>query len=121
MQIALAPMEGLVDDILRDHHWNSILLVSSPYHMKRALLVWRKVAPGAVAEKVEAEWRRGTVEERIDAMLDLVPLTADARVHHLALVVRDADARRATLGVGDDCALLQPTPGTTLRRARRMS
>jgi thiamine-monophosphate kinase len=23
-------------------------------------------------------------------------------------------ARRATLGVGDDCALLQPTPGTTL-------
>jgi uncharacterized SAM-binding protein YcdF (DUF218 family) len=34
-----------VDDILKDHHWNRILLVSSPYHMKRALLVWRKVAP----------------------------------------------------------------------------
>jgi uncharacterized SAM-binding protein YcdF (DUF218 family)/glycosyltransferase involved in cell wall biosynthesis len=34
-----------VDDILRDHRWNRILLVSSPYHMRRALMVWRKVAP----------------------------------------------------------------------------
>src|SRR5262249_53016135 len=34
-----------VDDILRDHHWQRILLVSSPYHMRRALLVWRKQAP----------------------------------------------------------------------------
>src|SRR5260370_14308182 len=34
-----------VDAILREHHWKSILLVSSPYHMRRALLVWRKVAP----------------------------------------------------------------------------
>jgi uncharacterized SAM-binding protein YcdF (DUF218 family)/glycosyltransferase involved in cell wall biosynthesis len=34
-----------VDDILRDHHWRRILLVSSPYHMRRALLVWRKQAP----------------------------------------------------------------------------
>jgi uncharacterized SAM-binding protein YcdF (DUF218 family) len=34
-----------VDDILRDHKWRSILLVSSPYHMRRALLVWRKQAP----------------------------------------------------------------------------
>jgi len=34
-----------VDEILRDHHWTSILLVTSPYHMRRATLVWRKVAP----------------------------------------------------------------------------
>jgi uncharacterized SAM-binding protein YcdF (DUF218 family) len=37
-----------VDDILRDHHWRRILLVSSPYHMRRATMVWRKVAPGIV-------------------------------------------------------------------------
>jgi uncharacterized SAM-binding protein YcdF (DUF218 family) len=37
-----------VDDILRDHHWQRILLVSSPYHMRRALLVWRKQAPSVV-------------------------------------------------------------------------
>ena len=34
-----------VDDILRDHHWQKILLVSSPYHMRRATMVWRKLAP----------------------------------------------------------------------------
>ncbi len=34
-----------VDDILRDHRWRRILLVSSPYHMRRALMVWRKQAP----------------------------------------------------------------------------
>jgi uncharacterized SAM-binding protein YcdF (DUF218 family)/glycosyltransferase involved in cell wall biosynthesis len=34
-----------VDAILRDHRWSRILLVSSPYHMRRALLVWRKQAP----------------------------------------------------------------------------
>jgi uncharacterized SAM-binding protein YcdF (DUF218 family)/glycosyltransferase involved in cell wall biosynthesis len=34
-----------VDEILKDHRWRSILLVSSPYHMRRALLVWRKVDP----------------------------------------------------------------------------
>jgi len=33
------------NDILRDHKWTSILLVSSPYHMRRATMVWRKVAP----------------------------------------------------------------------------
>jgi uncharacterized SAM-binding protein YcdF (DUF218 family)/glycosyltransferase involved in cell wall biosynthesis len=32
-------------DILRQHGWRSVLLVSSPYHMRRALLVWRKEAP----------------------------------------------------------------------------
>ena len=28
-----------------DHGWRRILLVSSPYHMRRAVLTWRKVAP----------------------------------------------------------------------------
>jgi uncharacterized SAM-binding protein YcdF (DUF218 family)/glycosyltransferase involved in cell wall biosynthesis len=35
-----------VDQILKPRGWRSILLVSSPYHMRRALLVWRKVDPG---------------------------------------------------------------------------
>lgn len=31
--------------ILDAHGWRRILLVSSPYHMRRALLTWRKAAP----------------------------------------------------------------------------
>ncbi len=31
--------------ILDDHGWRRILLVSSPYHMRRATMTWRKVAP----------------------------------------------------------------------------
>jgi uncharacterized SAM-binding protein YcdF (DUF218 family) len=38
-------MVAFVDAILRDHRWSSILLVSSPYHMRRAMGVWRKIAP----------------------------------------------------------------------------
>jgi uncharacterized SAM-binding protein YcdF (DUF218 family)/glycosyltransferase involved in cell wall biosynthesis len=34
-----------VNDILRDHKWRSILLVSSPYHMRRATMTWKKLAP----------------------------------------------------------------------------
>ena len=34
-----------VNDILRARGWTSIALVSSPYHMRRALMVWHKVAP----------------------------------------------------------------------------
>jgi uncharacterized SAM-binding protein YcdF (DUF218 family)/glycosyltransferase involved in cell wall biosynthesis len=34
-----------VDAILREHRWRRIALVSSPYHMRRSTLVWRKVAP----------------------------------------------------------------------------
>ena len=37
-----------VNRIARDQRWTRILLVSSPYHMRRALLVWRKVAPDLV-------------------------------------------------------------------------
>ena len=36
---------SFVHDIMRQRGWSSVLLVSSPYHMRRALLVWRKVAP----------------------------------------------------------------------------
>jgi uncharacterized SAM-binding protein YcdF (DUF218 family) len=31
--------------ILVENNWRRIALVSSPYHMRRALLTWRKVAP----------------------------------------------------------------------------
>jgi uncharacterized SAM-binding protein YcdF (DUF218 family)/glycosyltransferase involved in cell wall biosynthesis len=31
--------------ILDAHGWRRVLLVSSPYHMRRALLTWKKVAP----------------------------------------------------------------------------
>ncbi len=31
--------------ILSEHGWRRILLVSSPYHMRRALLTWRHAAP----------------------------------------------------------------------------
>jgi uncharacterized SAM-binding protein YcdF (DUF218 family)/glycosyltransferase involved in cell wall biosynthesis len=34
-----------VHDMLRQFGWRKILLVSSPYHMRRALSVWRKQAP----------------------------------------------------------------------------
>ncbi len=36
---------AFVTRILQEADWRSILLVSSPYHMRRALLTWRKVAP----------------------------------------------------------------------------
>jgi uncharacterized SAM-binding protein YcdF (DUF218 family)/glycosyltransferase involved in cell wall biosynthesis len=35
----------LVTQILRAHGWTRVLLVSSPYHMRRALLTWRRAAP----------------------------------------------------------------------------
>jgi len=31
--------------ILNEHKWTRVLLVSSPYHMRRAMLTWKKVAP----------------------------------------------------------------------------
>ena len=34
-----------VRDVLRARNWRRILLVSSPYNMRRAVLVWRKQAP----------------------------------------------------------------------------
>ena len=35
----------LSDEILAASGWHRILLVSSPYHMRRALMTWHKVAP----------------------------------------------------------------------------
>jgi uncharacterized SAM-binding protein YcdF (DUF218 family) len=35
--------------ILDAHGWRRALLVSSPYHMRRALLTWRRAAPGIAA------------------------------------------------------------------------
>ena len=34
------------NQILSEHGWRRILLVSSPYHMRRAVMTWRKSAPG---------------------------------------------------------------------------
>jgi uncharacterized SAM-binding protein YcdF (DUF218 family) len=34
-----------VNEVVRQHGWRSILLVSSPYHMRRAMMTWRKAAP----------------------------------------------------------------------------
>jgi uncharacterized SAM-binding protein YcdF (DUF218 family)/glycosyltransferase involved in cell wall biosynthesis len=34
-----------VKEILDDHRWTKILLVSSPYHMRRAVMTWHQVAP----------------------------------------------------------------------------
>jgi len=34
-----------VREILDRHDWRSVLLVSSPYHMRRAILTWKKMAP----------------------------------------------------------------------------
>ena len=37
---------AFTDEILRAQRWTSVLLVSSPYHMRRALMSWHKAAPG---------------------------------------------------------------------------
>jgi uncharacterized SAM-binding protein YcdF (DUF218 family) len=34
-----------VGAMLQDRGWHTVLLVSSPYHMRRAVLVWKKQAP----------------------------------------------------------------------------
>jgi len=34
-----------VKEILDDHRWTKILLVSSPYHMRRAVMTWHREAP----------------------------------------------------------------------------
>lgn len=38
----------LTKQILDQHGWDRILLVSSPYHMRRATMTWQKLAPGIV-------------------------------------------------------------------------
>jgi len=62
--------------ILTDHNWRRIALVSSPYHMRRALLTWRKVAPGVQVAATPPETsvfyahaRRGATVEQIRGLL----------------------------------------------------
>jgi uncharacterized SAM-binding protein YcdF (DUF218 family) len=64
-----------VYDILRDHHWKSILIVSSPYHMRRATMVWRKLAPEIAVTPTPPErsqfydHARGATFEQVSAIL----------------------------------------------------
>jgi uncharacterized SAM-binding protein YcdF (DUF218 family)/glycosyltransferase involved in cell wall biosynthesis len=64
-----------VDDILRDHQWRRVLLVSSPYHMRRALMVWRKqapevhVVPTPVPESQFYDHARGATLEQVRGIL----------------------------------------------------
>ena len=63
------------DAILKQRRWRSILLVSSPYHMRRASLVWRKVAPDVTvvptppAQAQFYEHTRGATLEQIRGLL----------------------------------------------------
>ena len=54
--------------ILEQHAWHRILLVSSPYHMRRAVLTWRRLAPGVEVTATLA----GGATERIAAEKVLV-------------------------------------------------
>ena len=94
-----------VDEILRDRRWTRILLVSSPYHMRRALMVWKKQAPevevvptpvqqsqfydhgrGANLEQV-----RGIIQEYLAILGLLAPRMAVSR---LAQAARRSPCRR---------------------------
>jgi uncharacterized SAM-binding protein YcdF (DUF218 family)/glycosyltransferase involved in cell wall biosynthesis len=63
------------NDILRQRGWRHIALVSSPYHMRRALMTWRKVAPEILVTPVPPEsslfyaHRRGASLEQIRGVL----------------------------------------------------
>jgi uncharacterized SAM-binding protein YcdF (DUF218 family)/glycosyltransferase involved in cell wall biosynthesis len=64
-----------VDAILREHGWHRILLVSSPYHMRRAVLVWKRNAPGVTvvptppSDSQFFEHQRGASFEQVRAIL----------------------------------------------------
>jgi len=64
-----------VDEILREHGWRRVLLVSSPYHMRRALLVWHKQAPEVtvlptpVAQSQFYEHTHGATLEQVRGIL----------------------------------------------------
>ena len=64
-----------VADILREHRWSRILLVSSPYHMRRALLVWHhqaadvSVVPTPAIDSQFYQHYRGASLEQVRAML----------------------------------------------------
>jgi uncharacterized SAM-binding protein YcdF (DUF218 family) len=54
-----------VTEILRDHKWRRILLVSSPYHMRRALKVWAKQAPESTVIPTPASVSRSTITRAV--------------------------------------------------------
>ncbi|HKB09913.1 MAG TPA: ElyC/SanA/YdcF family protein [Vicinamibacterales bacterium] len=64
-----------VSDILHERRSSRILLVSSPYHMKRALLVWSRVAPDIAvvptppSDSQFYEHQRGASLEQVRAIL----------------------------------------------------
>ena len=61
--------------LLQEQGWRTILLVSSPYHMRRAVLTWRSVAPGVSVVAVPVEKSefyahdRGASLEQIDGIV----------------------------------------------------
>src|SRR5262245_14221034 len=63
------------DAILRKHGWRTILLVSSPYHMRRALLTWRASAPDVtvvprpVLQSLFYAHERGATLTQVDGIL----------------------------------------------------
>ena len=64
-----------VDQMLRDRNWTRILLVSSPYHMRRALMVWHRNAPEVIVVPTPPagsqfyEHTRGASFEQVRALL----------------------------------------------------
>ncbi len=64
-----------VAEILEERGWSSVLLVTSPYHMRRALLTWRatapqiQVIPAPVPESRFYLHRRGANLEQIHGLL----------------------------------------------------
>ncbi len=63
---------AFVNDILRDHRWRSILLVSSPYHMRRAMMVWRKVDPDVIVTPSPPEHSQFYDHPRAGATLEQI-------------------------------------------------
>ena len=63
------------DAILRKHGWRTILLVSSPYHMRRALMTWRASAPDVtvvprpVLQSLFYAHERGATLTQVDGIL----------------------------------------------------
>jgi len=58
----------LVNKDLNREQWESILLVSSPYHMRRALLIWQKVAPDIVVIPTPVPVSQFYVRNRVPSM-----------------------------------------------------
>jgi uncharacterized SAM-binding protein YcdF (DUF218 family) len=68
--------------ILDAHGWRRILLVSSPYHMRRAMATWRKIAPEIAVTPTPAQaslfydHERGASLEQIRGLLHEVAAMA---------------------------------------------